>query len=649
MSRGGLGRVLVVALLAAGVAASAGGAGTSASTVTITERGANLKYVPGQVVVRFRENVGAATRRQILGGESARTFQTFGVSGLQLVQVRGRSVRAAVAALRSNPTVAYAEPNYLYHADATPNDPRYPQLWGMAKINTPAAWDITTGSAAVKVAVVDTGIATDHLDLSANVLPGYDFVSNDSDPRDFNGHGTHVAGTIGARGNNARGVAGVNWQVGLIPVRVLNGSGSGSNSAITQGFLYACTHGANVVNASLGGTGYSTAMRDAIASPSCANTLFVVAAGNDGLNDDTNPHYPCNYGGPPDNLANVICVAATDSNDALASFSNYGTGSVDLAGPGVNIPSTWPAYDTLYSQGFESPLTGWTNFPGTGTFGQSTVHATGAFSAADSPAGNYAPNTQTLYYHDTAVANLAGKRGCQYAYNLRLATQLGHDFFYLMGSTDGTSYNGSGWSGSTGGAFRGFTTDLSAYDGAPTFYPALAFQSDGDGVVGDGGYVDDLALRCLRAVGEDYNTISGTSMATPHVAGVAALVKAAHPTYTVAQVKSAILANTDHLGSLTGKVATGGRLNACKAVGGCSAGPPPPPFKPPCLVPNVIGKKVGAAATALKKRHCRVGKVTYVKSTKKKKGKVIRERPGAGKRLGNNAKVGLWVGRGPKR
>jgi thermitase len=630
----------VVALLAAAVA---GGAGAAPSAVTLTERGAHAAYVPGQVVVRFRANADPLSRLQVLSDANAATVKRLGLPGLQLVRVSG-SVPDAVAAFESNPAVAYAEPNYLYHATAIPNDPRFSQTWGMTKISAPSAWNITTGSSSVRVGVVDTGISTDHLDLSANVVPGYDFVQGDSDARDFNGHGTHVAGTIGARGNNARGVAGVNWQVSLLPVRVLDGSGSGSNSNVTAGLAYACSHGANIVNASLGGTGYSSSMRDAIAA--CPNTLFVVAAGNDGLSDDTSPHYPCNYGASPDNLQNVICVAATDQNDALATFSNYGT-SVDLAAPGVGVTSTWPAYDPLAADGFEDPFVSWATYAPAGTpFGRSTTRANGVYSAADSPAGNYLPGTDTLLYRTAPSASLAGRIGCRLFYNLRLDTQRSHDFFQIFGSTDGASFTGSQWSGSTGGSFLALSSDMSAYDGTASFYPALRLVSDADAVTGDGGYVDDLSLRCLKASAEDYTTISGTSMATPHVAGVAALVKAAHPSYTAAQIKNAILNTTDKLASLGGKVATGGRLNACKAVGGC--GSAPPPFKPPCVVPNVVGKKLGAAKLKIKARHCKVGALRYVKSTKKKKGRVVREKPAPGKRLGNNAKVSLWIGRGPR-
>jgi subtilisin family serine protease len=637
----GCGRVLAALGVALAIAAAAFSAGAARASSTLTLKSTRQAYLPGQVVVRFRANVDPLSRREALSAESASSVKPLGLPGLQLVRVSG-SVPAAIAALQANPAVAYAEPNWIYRAEAIPNDPRYSQLWGLGKINVAGAWNTTTGSAAVKVAVVDTGIATDHLDLSANVVPGFDFVQGDADPRDFNGHGTHVAGTIGARGNNGVGVTGVDWQVSLMPVRVLDASGSGSNANVAGGFAYACSHGAAVVNASLGGTGYSQAMRDTIGSAACANTLFVVAAGNEGVSDDSVPHYPCNYGSAPDNLANVICVAATGQTDALAGFSNYGQ-SVDLAAPGVNIPSTWPAYDTIASEGFEDPFVDWTSLVNTGVpFGRSATHADGGFSATDSPAGSYAPNSDTWLRRTTPMANLTGRTGCRLLYNLRLDTQSQHDFFQVYGSADALDYSGSQWSGSTNGAFVPVSTDMSRYDGG-SFFPALRLVSDADGVTGDGGYVDDLTLQCLKASAEDYNTISGTSMATPHVSGVAALVKAAHPSYTVAQLKNAILTGVDPVAALSGKVATGGRLDACRAVG-CAAAPPP--FTPPCLVPNVLGSKLRTASSRIKARHCRVGHVHYVKSTTKRKGRVIRESPAPGTHLGSRAAVNLWLGRG---
>src|SRR5580765_85268 len=563
-----------VAALAAVLAFAAAGAGAAQPAPKLVL--GSPAYVPGQVVVRFKANAGSQKRFEALSVESARTLRPLGVAGLQLVHVDG-SVPQAVAALESDPAVEYAEPNWTYHALATANDPRLTDLWGLRKISAPAAWNVTTGSSAVTVAVVDTGVATDHPDLAPNIVPGWDFVQNDAAPRDFNGHGTHVAGTIGARGDNGLGVAGVNWRVGLMPVRVLDGSGTGSNANVAAGFAYACAHGADVVNASLGGTSYSQAMRDAIASPACANTLFVVAAGNDGISDDRYPTYPCNYGAAPVDLPNVICVAATDSTDALASFSNFGS-SVDLAAPGVAIASTWPAYETLATEGFDD-LASWTaSSVGGLPFGLSPLHVSGSSSAADSPNGPYSPNSDTWLVRRSSMASLTGHLGCRLFYDLRLDAQATHGYFYVLGSVAGQQFAGSPWTGSTGGSFVPLSTDVSALDGSPTLVPALRFVSDGMALVGDGGEVDDLSLACLKPAAESYSTISGTSMATPHVAGVAALVKAAHPSYTVLQVKAAILRGVDRLPSLEGKVATGGRLDACKALGCTTA------FRPPGVV-----------------------------------------------------------------
>lgn len=264
-------------------------------------------------------------------------------------------------------SVAYAEPDYVRHFSSVPNDPMYGNLWGMPKISMPDAWDISTGNSDIVVAVIDTGMDMDHPDLAGNLwinaveipgdgtdndgngyvddINGWDFVNEDDDPEDGDGHGTHCAGTVGAVGNNANQVAGVCWTVSIMPLRVGNSDGL-FDSDIVDGIRYAARNGAKVLSNSYGGTGFSQTVYDAIEYANTQGSIFVAAAGNDSSDNDLLPQYPASY-----ELPNVIAVAATDENDNLASFSNYGVDSVDLAAPGVNILSTYLNGQTETLQG----------------------------------------------------------------------------------------------------------------------------------------------------------------------------------------------------------------------------------------------------------------------------------------------------------
>jgi thermitase len=315
-----------------------------------------------RAIVRFAADASTQERADMRAAADVKRDATLPVRGLELVDPQpGVSVGAAVAELERMDGVVYAEPDHVVRQTAVPNDPLLSYEWDMTAIRAPEAWDVTTGSAQVPVAVVDTGIDATHPDLASNVwtnpgesgggretngldddgngriddVHGWDFVDHDAQPQDGNGHGTHVSGTIAARGNDASGVAGLNWSSAIMPLRVLGDDGSGYVSDAITAYAYAARNGARVVNASLGGPSFSRAEHDAIAA--APSTLFVVAAGNDGADNDTTPEYPCDY-----DLANVVCVAASDHDDTLASFSNYGPANVDLAAPGVDIASTWP-------------------------------------------------------------------------------------------------------------------------------------------------------------------------------------------------------------------------------------------------------------------------------------------------------------------
>ena len=284
-------------------------------------------------------------------------FDKKGLSGMQVVKLeQGQNIEDAIAEYESNPDVLYAVPNYKINLFTTPNDPSFSQQWALSLISAPQAWGKTTGSNMVVIAVLDTGIDYNHPDLAANIWTntkevtgntldddnngyiddarGWNFVDKNNNPMDTNGHGTACAGIAGAIGNNNLGIAGVDWNVRVLPLKVIGSQGYGYESDAIDAILYANQVGADVISISWGGNGFDQALKDAIdASPA----LVVCAAGNSGQNNDNSPVYPASYAS-----ANIISVAASDQNDNLASFSNYGTVSVDIAAPGVDIYSTKP-------------------------------------------------------------------------------------------------------------------------------------------------------------------------------------------------------------------------------------------------------------------------------------------------------------------
>jgi uncharacterized repeat protein (TIGR01451 family) len=340
------------------------------------------EFVPGELLVRFRPGTAAASSKgrlqlsMLSAGRNLRVeVNHFGgseiVAGLKLARVSPENTFAALAALQSRADVAYVEPNYIRYPDVAPNDTYYSSLWGLKNTNggisAEAAWDTTTGNHNVVVGIIDSGIDIDHRDLKDNIfvnsgetpgnnidddnngyvddVNGYDFVHHDKtvfDNADEDAHGTHVAGTIGARGNNAAGVTGVNWDVQLMPLKFI-GSQGGTDAGLLEAYNYAKMmrqRGVNlrVLNNSYGAQRFSQSLFEAVKALGDAGILFVAAAGNETLNNDWVPHYPGSY-----ELPNVISVAASTEFGFLASpFTNFGPQSVHLAAPGDNILSTTP-------------------------------------------------------------------------------------------------------------------------------------------------------------------------------------------------------------------------------------------------------------------------------------------------------------------
>ena len=346
------------------------------------EQDAGRQFAPGEIIVDLKEPASQADLRDLNQENGATIEEDLPRSDVNVVDLpRDLTVSEAVRAYEGSPDVAYAEPNFKLQPAAVPNDPSFPNLYGLnnngqtggtvdADVDAPEAWNTTTGSPDTVVGVIDEGIDTGHPDLRDNIwtntgevagnridddangyvddVNGYDFANDDAsvyDPDPISGkgdeHGTHVAGTIAAVGNNGIGVAGVNWQAQVASLKFLGADGGFTSDAV-EAINYAVAEGMDISNNSWGGGGYSQALRDAIARADASGHIFIAAAGNGGAdgvgdNNDANPSYPANYDVP-----NVVSVAATDDTDAPASFSNFGATTVDLAAPGVNILSTLP-------------------------------------------------------------------------------------------------------------------------------------------------------------------------------------------------------------------------------------------------------------------------------------------------------------------
>ena len=424
-------------------------------------------FVAGELIVKFNPGMQADALASVAATFGASVAGSAMGGQMQLWKFNN-GFDQALEGLERSGLFEYVQPNYVITLDThqggieanaiIPDDPSFSGLWGLnnegqtggtvdADIDAPEAWDITTGTD-ILIGVIDTGVDYTHPDLVANMwvnpgeiagngvdddgngyvddVYGYDFVNDDGDPFDDHFHGTHVAGTIAADGNNGIGIAGVSWSAKIMAIKFLNSNGSGSTFDAIQSIEYATLMGAQITNNSWGGGGFSQALSDAIEAAGDAGSLFVAAAGNDAQNLEISPSYPASY-----NLDNIISVASTDHNDQLSSFSNFGPVSVDLAAPGSSIFSTMP--------------------------------------------------------------------------------------------------------------------------------------------------------------GGGYGTFSGTSMATPHVTGVASLILAANPDLTAAEVKNVILGTVDPVDALSGITLTGGRLNAFAAVQAADSGNiPPPPQPPPNTAPNAV-------------------------------------------------------------
>jgi len=393
--------VFIFMLISSAISIPVWADGTNSSVSSTTTGASNSSvsnstdapYVPGEVIIKYKNTDSisamsvASPKLVSLGAEVTDDFSAEGLKGMQMIDVDTTiSVEKAIEELNKSSYVAYAEPNYIIQlslpddpelpgnesvgtesVSGAPNDPRFSEQWALsntgqtsgtsgADIGALSAWSVSTGSDSIVVAVIDTGVDYTHPDMAANIwtnpgeiagngidddgngyiddVHGWDFINNDNDPMDDNGHGTHCAGVIGAVGNNGIGISGVNQKVKIMPLKFLSADGSGNVAASLNAITYARKMGANVISCSWGGTAKSQALEDAI---SATDRVFACAAGNSGVNTDIIPQYPSCL---PE--AQIISVAASNAKDGIPSYSNYGPTSVDVAAPGDGILSTYP-------------------------------------------------------------------------------------------------------------------------------------------------------------------------------------------------------------------------------------------------------------------------------------------------------------------
>jgi len=585
-------------------------------------------YVEGEILVKYKSDKidldtfsGRASALNFTNSRSLERKEDLRKNNISVLRIKdSKTVEQKIAELKNDTNIEYVEPNYRrYPTGINTNDTNRGLLWGLdntgqsvngvsgtgdADIDAPEGWAISeaTTSASVIVAIIDSGVAYNHPDLLENMWNGssckdengnslggcnhgYDFENNDKTPLPTtSSHGTHIAGTIAATKNNGKGIIGVAPQAKIMAIKYGNDIASE-----IKAIDFAIQNGAKIINASFGGANFSQSEYDAINRFKTAGGIFVAAAGNENTNNESIHSYPSDY-----NLDNIISVAATDQNDTLATFSSYGVTSVDVGAPGVNIYSTVPQETATLFESFESLTTpavpsGWvkggtSNNWGTyqlddGIFWGNVLYGDLALSYA-----NNANTTITSPTYDLSAggANIDFWARCdtEYGYTLR-------DYMVIEISADGTNFSGlnlGGVWGTINGEFNESYLDTDTSDvneamhhfkniSIPSQYLTSNFKfrlrwvtnsSDNNY---DGCLVDDIKItKFSDGSDEKYDYSDGTSMATPHVAGLAALIGGYNPNLTTVQVKNIILATGDSIGSLFGKTVSGKRINAQKAL-----------------------------------------------------------------------------------
>jgi subtilisin family serine protease len=304
-------------------------------------------HVINRLVVQRRNGANPNNVNQVLGANGAVTVAQIPQINVLVLQVPEQAADRVAAALERSGQFTFVERDYLARTFATPSDPYFPSQWHLSTIQAPSAWDRTTGAAGITIGMIDSGVESTHPDLSPKLVTGWNFTTGTSVTGDNTGHGTATAGTAGAATNNGAGVAGVAWTNPIMPLVVVDSSGNAMYSNMASAITYAADHGVRVMNMSLAGPSGSSTLQSAINYAWNKGSIVVASAGNYGT---STPYYPAA-------CDNVVAVSATDSNDAIASFSNFGSW-IDLAAPGASIltTSTGGSYGSWSGTSFSAPI-----------------------------------------------------------------------------------------------------------------------------------------------------------------------------------------------------------------------------------------------------------------------------------------------------
>lgn len=561
-----------------------------------------IKFKKSKIDLKEKDNNSVSRKGDFLQRNKEKFFIKDELKNENLLVVEVKEKDNYLPILReliNDENIEFAEPNFIRHPLAiNTNDTYKTLLWGLdntgqtingitgiadADIDAPEAWSAASENNDIIVAVIDSGIAYNHPDLINNLwdgsnckdyegnplggcIHGYDFQDNDKDPLLISDtHGTHVAGIIAATRNNDKGVIGVSSRAKIMAIRA-----GLTSSQIIKAIDFAIQNGAKVINASFGGNNYSAFEKTAIENFAVTGGIFIAAAGNSGENNDITPMYPASY-----DVDNIISVAATNQYDELASFSNYGSTSVDIGAPGTDILSAI-ATQTIAAEDFSAGVMpeGWVQEPNS-NFGVSpdgtlwtdmfVPYASGEDYYIASPQINLSnvnhASMQFLTYCDTENTNPFGSSS---------------DYIKLEASSDGVNFNEiARWNTYSLMEKYGYNaikmeTPLDDSYRTANFKFRFHWITDEDNDTGTDGYgcaIDDIeVVNYTDGSDEIYGYLSGTSMATPYVSGLAALLWSINPTLSYNQIKSAILDNGDSIASLAGKTVTGKRINAYSSV-----------------------------------------------------------------------------------